>query len=73
MNGDLNALCSHGILNGRLTYDSTGKVWQTSLAVTNIFDKFYWQNKFDFFAIQGFVTGLPSRPREWSVSVKRKF
>lgn len=62
------------LANARLTYKTDGGDWEVSGAVTNLFDKFYYANKFDrslppFFAAQGIV----GRPREWSISIKRNF
>ncbi len=71
VNATTNYLSPYGLLNGRLTYASPNKVWQLSLAGTNLTNKFYWVNKFDFTSVQGLVTGLPSQPREWSVTIER--
>jgi iron complex outermembrane recepter protein len=58
------------IVDARLTYEF-GDDWQASLSVTNLFDKFYYNNKF---TLTGFnVSGSPARPREWLLSVKRTF
>jgi iron complex outermembrane receptor protein len=60
------------IFNGRLAWDSSDRNWQVALAVTNMFDKFYYLNKFRGPAI-GSVTGQPGAPREVSISLRRKF
>ena len=41
--------------------------------VTNITDKFYWYSISDGQNTFGVISGQPSRPREWAVSVKRNF
>jgi len=62
----------YAIANGRLTYTAPNDEWSAALSVTNIFDKFYYVNKF----IQSgtyIFTGQPGRPREWAVTVTRRF
>jgi iron complex outermembrane receptor protein len=62
----------YALANGRLTYASPDEDWSVSLQVTNVFDKFYYVNKF----IQAgtyIFTGQPGRPREWAVTVRRRF
>lgn len=60
--------------NARITYKPDGGDWEFSAAVTNVFDKFYYVNKFDRTNPPFFVaSGIVGRPREWSVSIKRNF
>ncbi len=62
----------YAIANARITYDSPEKDWSLALGITNLFDKFYYVNRF----IQAgghTYTGQPSRPREWSLTLKRDF
>jgi iron complex outermembrane receptor protein len=71
-NNPIAAQEGYALANGRLTYTSPEEDWTAALAVTNIFDKFYYVNKF----IQSgtyIFTGQPSRPREWAVTVTRRF
>ena len=45
-----------------------------SVEVTNLFDKYYLQTLFDLtIAGAGIATVQPGRPREWALSVKKKF
>ena len=60
------------VANARLSWRSADEDWEVAFAVTNLFDKFYYQNKFRGPAIQS-VTGQPAAPREWSVSLRRNF
>jgi iron complex outermembrane receptor protein len=60
------------IANARLSWQSPDKNWEAVLAVTNLFDKFYYQNTFRGPAISS-VTGQPAPPREWSVSLRKSF
>jgi iron complex outermembrane receptor protein len=57
------------VFDARLTYKLDK--WQASLAVSNLFDSFHFNNKF---TLTGFnVSGSPARPREFLLSVKREF
>jgi len=60
------------VFNGRISWKSADRDWELSLAVTNLFDKFYYLNKFYGPAI-GAVTGQPAAPREWSLTLRRNF
>lgn len=64
---------SRGLLNARVTYRDTQENWQVSLALTNALDKFYYSNKYDRISQSGNAYGLPGRPREWSLTIKRSF
>lgn len=63
---------AYTVVNARLAWRSTDEDWEVVAAVTNLFDKFYYQNKFRGPAIQS-VTGQPAAPREWSLSLRRNF
>lgn len=60
-------------MNARLTWQSSSGDWTSSLALTNVTDKFYYLNEFRQGPPFNFVIGQPGRPREWSVSIKRTF
>jgi len=62
----------YAVANGRLTYSAPEDEWYAALSVTNIFDKFYYVNKF-IQAGSYIFTGQPARPREWAVTVGRRF
>ncbi|MCW2387953.1 iron complex outermembrane receptor protein [Sphingobium sp. B11D3B] len=62
---------AYTMLNGRLTWQSADEDWKVSLAVTNLTDKFYYQNKTRLPI--GLVIGTPGAPREWSLTVRRAF
>lgn len=71
-NNPLAAQEGYAVANGRITYTSPDEDWSAALAVTNIFDKFYYVNK--FIQTGGYIfTGQPSRPREWSVNIRKSF
>lgn len=60
--------------NARLTWRNEHRDLEVSVEVTNLFDKYYFLSKFDLTgAGAGVISGMPGRPREWAVSVKKKF
>lgn len=58
------------LANARLTYRNKPGDWDISLEVQNLFDKFYLVTIVDPGA---FRWAQPSRPREWAVTVKKRF
>ncbi|TYC86692.1 TonB-dependent receptor [Novosphingobium sp. BW1] len=65
---------SYTLTNARLTYRTAQDNWQLSLGVTNLFDQYYFSQKFDLTgAGAGLISGTPARPREWALTVKRRF
>lgn len=70
----LNYLPSYTTANGRLTWRNEEDDLQVSMEVTNLFNEYYLLSSFD---LRGAGTGyrkvLPARPREWAVTVKKRF
>ncbi|MDR2215827.1 MAG: TonB-dependent receptor [Nevskiaceae bacterium] len=64
-------LAAHSLFNARLTYVSPNDVWQTSLAIENLFDKFYWIHHGSGTGYG--VPGSPAPPRQWTVTLRRNF
>jgi iron complex outermembrane receptor protein len=64
---------ARGLLNARLTYRSAQDDWEVSLAATNLTDKFYYVNKYDRVSQSGNAYGMPGRPREIVIGIKRNF
>ncbi len=74
-NQPTNYIAAYTLANARVTWrQATGK-WESSLELTNINDKYYLQSRGDAFAGSGAgqTEGQPGRPREWALTVKRKF
>lgn len=61
------------LLNGSLTWRSDDNDWRIALHVTNITDKLYYTAINDNRSSATVVTGVPARPREWLVTVRRDF
>jgi iron complex outermembrane receptor protein len=78
----------YALVNLRMTYLQTDAKWSLSAGVTNLFNKFYWEQLGAATAacIPGTSTctaaglrpavarvGTPGLPREWSVTFSKKF
>jgi iron complex outermembrane receptor protein len=64
----------YGVFNARITYTIRKYDADFALGATNLFNKFYWQN---FFVLQAFgypqANAQPAAPREWYLSVTKRF
>lgn len=64
----------YSLSNARLTWRNEARDLEISAEVTNLFDKYYFLSKFDLTgAGAGVISGMPGRPREWAVTVKKTF
>ena len=72
-NSSLGKIHSYVLANARLTWRDADDTWEAALEVTNLFDRYYFQTKFDLSGLAGFTSGQPGRPREWAFTVKRNF
>jgi iron complex outermembrane receptor protein len=73
VNAPTNFIGGYELANGRLTYRSPDEDWDVSLEVTNLFDTYYLQSSFDLSGVSGFTSAVPARPREWALTVTRRF
>lgn len=65
---------AYTLAGARLTWKNVEKDVELSFEVTNLFNKYYFLSKFDLTgAGAGVISGLPGRPREWAMSLKKKF
>jgi iron complex outermembrane receptor protein len=67
-------LPAHSQFNARITYDNEKEGLQIALGATNLFNHFYWINVFDYQTL-GYPETMaqPAPPREWYLSVTKKF
>ena len=72
-NSPLGKVAPYTVANAQLAWQDPADVWRVSLNVTNLTDNFYYQNKFTVGTPFNFTVGTPGRPREWSVTLNRKF
>jgi iron complex outermembrane recepter protein len=62
------------LLNGRITWEDAGRTWAVTLFGTNLTNKYYYQSFLDLRAFgEGQMLGMPGEPREWGVTLRRKF
>jgi iron complex outermembrane receptor protein len=72
-NAPLERIKGYTLANARLTWRNPGKDLEVSGEVTNLFDRYYLLTAFDNSGSAGFASAQPGRPREWALSVKKKF
>jgi iron complex outermembrane receptor protein len=72
-NGPTNLIEAYTLANARLTWRDGAGDWETSLEVTNLTDEYFFVTRFDQFSLTGITDGQPGRPREYAVTVKRRF
>ncbi len=69
---DLNG--ARSIVNARLTYDNDEYDFTVAAGVTNLFDKFYYLNWFDYQAFgRPNTQAQPGAPRQWYLTVSKRF
>lgn len=73
VNSPTNILPAYTLVNLRMTWVSPDKSWEVAGAVTNLANKAYLTSTFDLYASAGFVYGTVGRPREFNLSLKRRF
>jgi iron complex outermembrane recepter protein len=68
------SLPSYALANARLTWRNPGDDLSISAEVTNVFDRYYNTSIFSaVYAFSGVAYSQVGRPREWAVSIKKKF
>jgi iron complex outermembrane receptor protein len=74
VNRPSNLIEGYTLANARLTWANADDDLEISAEVTNLFDQYYLLTLFDLTtAGAGWATAQPGRPREWAVSVKKRF
>ncbi|MGH8138440.1 MAG: TonB-dependent receptor [Steroidobacteraceae bacterium] len=62
------------LMNGRITWEDDTQAWSVAAFVTNLTNKYYYQSFLDLRAFgEGQLSAQPGEPREWGVTVRRKF
>ena len=62
----------YGLINARLAWASQSTDWEIALFGTNLGDEEYLEHGFSAAAF-GVTVGVAGRPREWGLSVRRRF
>jgi iron complex outermembrane recepter protein len=67
-------LPSYTLANARLTWRNSGEDFDISLEATNLFKEYYFTARFDAVgAFTGNAYSQIGKPREWAITVKKKF
>lgn len=66
---------AYSLVNARITWRQAGGKWESALELTNLTDKWYMVSRGDAYNTPGAGTtdAQPGRPREFAITVKRKF
>jgi iron complex outermembrane recepter protein len=72
-NAATNRIAPYGVGNARLIWRNGEGDWETSVEATNITNKYYFLTRFDQFTGSGVTDGQPGRPREYALTIKKKF
>ncbi len=72
-NRDRAAQEGYALVDARLTWDSPDDTWSASIFGTNLTDELYLVSVLDFQDSLGGIQGGYGRPREFGVSVRRRF
>lgn len=73
VNDPYNFIPSRGLLDARLSYEPPNGAWTVSLSGTNLTDKYYYVGAADNAAAMGVATAIVGAPREWAITLKRRF
>jgi iron complex outermembrane recepter protein len=68
-----NRIGGYTVYNARLTWKNAGGDLEASLEGTNLGDKYYYVSRADQYVGAGHTDAQPGRPREWALTVKKKF
>ena len=73
VNALTNRIAPYELMNARLTWRDGKGNWEAAAEVTNLTDRYYFLTRFDQFTSTGVTSGQPGRPREFALTVKKKF
>jgi iron complex outermembrane receptor protein len=68
-----NRIGSHGVVNARLVWRAADGNLDVSVEGTNLTDKYYFLSRADQFTGAGHTDGQPGRPREFALTIKKRF
>ena len=72
-NAATNRIAPYTLVNARVTWRNGKGDWESSAEVTNLTDRYYFMTRFDQYSSTGVTDGQPGRPREFAITVKKKF
>ena len=68
-----NRIGGHGLVNARVVWRNAAGDLDIGLEGTNLGDKYYFLARADQYTGAGHTDGAPGRPREWAVTIKKRF
>ena len=68
-----NRIGGYTLFNARLTWKNADGDLEAALEGTNLGDKYYYVSRADQYTGAGHTDGAPGRPREWALTIKKRF
>jgi iron complex outermembrane receptor protein len=72
-NQPTNRIGGHGLVNARMVWRNADGDLDVALEGTNLGDKYYFMSRADQYSGAGHTDGAPGRPREFAVTLKKRF
>jgi iron complex outermembrane receptor protein len=73
VNSDRTVIDSYTLTNARVTWRNADEDLEAALEVTNALDEYYYLTTFEVSVAAGVANAQPARPREWAVTLKKRF
>jgi iron complex outermembrane receptor protein len=73
INAPTNRIGGYSFGNVRAAWRGADEDWEAAVEVTNVTDKLYFTSTSDGSASSGTISGTPSIPRAWALTIKRNF
>jgi len=68
-----NVIPAYTVANAQISLRPQNSKWEAIVGVTNLFNRYYLFNTFDLQFLNSTAVGQPAPPREWSLTLKRRF
>jgi iron complex outermembrane receptor protein len=72
-NGPTSLIPAYTLANARVTWRNPDNTWEASLEALNITDEYYYVSRFDQYTLTGVSDAQVGRPREYALTIKRRF
>lgn len=68
-----NVVAAYTVSNAQISLRTQDSKWEAIVGVTNLFNRYYLFNTYDLQFLNSTAVGQPAPPREWSLTLKRRF
>jgi len=68
-----NVIPAYTVANAQISLRPQNSKWEAIVGVTNLFNRYYLFNTYDLQFLNSTAVGQPAPPREWSLTLKRRF